>query len=148
MTTSAEAELAAAVQRGAAALDLAFPHWWDRIDVSRLNLSDTCQCVMGQLSPAGHLFPGEQSGDLFMEHVLEVCVEFEASGVELPEPRDYIERTEQLADYFGFDRPASYPLIDGYNTLDRLWGEAIRARGQEYAAANPGVYVAGVSVDA
>lgn len=37
-------------ERGAALLDARRPGWWQRIDLDRLDLSDTCDCVAGQIS--------------------------------------------------------------------------------------------------
>jgi len=37
------------VERGCAILDAATPGWQDRIDLETLDLSDPCQCILGQL---------------------------------------------------------------------------------------------------
>jgi len=42
------ADLAERVALGAAWLDAAHPGWRDRVDVDRLNLEDSCDCVLGQ----------------------------------------------------------------------------------------------------
>ena len=44
------------VTRGAAALDKANPGWERRVDLSKLDLQDSCRCVLGQLY--GHYFDG------------------------------------------------------------------------------------------
>lgn len=36
-------------ERGAELLDNRWPGWWQEIDLSRLDLSDSCNCVLGQL---------------------------------------------------------------------------------------------------
>lgn len=36
------------VAAGAAYLDRVMPGWWQRIDLERLDLSSTCNCVLGQ----------------------------------------------------------------------------------------------------
>jgi len=46
------------VERGAALLDERLPGWEDRIDLDKLDLSSTCNCVVGQLyrpTPRSHL---------------------------------------------------------------------------------------------
>lgn len=35
--------------RGAELLDNRWPGWWQEVDLSRLDLSDSCNCVLGQL---------------------------------------------------------------------------------------------------
>lgn len=37
------------VERGAALLDERLPGWEDKIDLERLDLASTCNCVLGQL---------------------------------------------------------------------------------------------------
>jgi hypothetical protein len=41
--------IAERVARGAALLDEREPGWWQRIDLSKLDLASTCRCVLGQL---------------------------------------------------------------------------------------------------
>ena len=41
--------IAERVAAGAAFLDEREPDWWRRIDVKRLELASSCQCVLGQL---------------------------------------------------------------------------------------------------
>lgn len=36
-------------ERGAELLDNRWPGWWQEVDLSRLDLSNSCQCVLGQL---------------------------------------------------------------------------------------------------
>lgn len=47
--TSRQADIAARVARGVALLDEQHPGWHDRIDLSSLDLSEPCLCVLGQL---------------------------------------------------------------------------------------------------
>lgn len=42
--------IATRVAAGAAVLDIAAPGWDDKINVDQLDLSDTCNCVLGQLA--------------------------------------------------------------------------------------------------
>jgi hypothetical protein len=42
--------IAERVARGAALLDEREPGWWQRIDLSKLDLASTCRCVLGQLN--------------------------------------------------------------------------------------------------
>jgi len=42
------ADLVERVALGAAWLDAAYPGWRDRVDVDRLTLKDSCDCVLGQ----------------------------------------------------------------------------------------------------
>lgn len=38
------------VQKGAAWLDQVRPNWWQEIDIAKLDLSDGCRCVLGQIA--------------------------------------------------------------------------------------------------
>ena len=40
------------VERGAELLDRELPGWDERIDLDRLDLGSTCNCIVGQLNPA------------------------------------------------------------------------------------------------
>ena len=40
------------VERGAELLDRELPGWDERIDLDRLDLGSTCDCIVGQLNPA------------------------------------------------------------------------------------------------
>jgi len=48
------AHIPANVERGAALLDERLgPDWDEQIDLNRLDLSSNCNCIVGQLNPAG-----------------------------------------------------------------------------------------------
>jgi hypothetical protein len=51
-------ETALAVARGAALLDEKMPGWETRIDLTQLNLADSCRCVLGQLFERGDMTSG------------------------------------------------------------------------------------------
>lgn len=56
------------VSRGAEALDVEHPGWAEMIDLSELQLSDECNCVVGQLST--QVVPGYRYGSFVPEEVL------------------------------------------------------------------------------
>jgi hypothetical protein len=57
------ATIAERVARGAALLDEREPGWWQRIDLDRLYIGSTCDCVLGQLH-GGSYVDGVQDLDL------------------------------------------------------------------------------------
>jgi hypothetical protein len=56
--------IAERVARGAALLDKQDPGWWQRIDLSTLDLKDVCNCVLGQLGDTSDYFDICKSLDL------------------------------------------------------------------------------------
>lgn len=44
------------IERGATLLDEREPGWEQRIDLDRLDMSSTCDCVLGQLAPMPYGF--------------------------------------------------------------------------------------------
>jgi hypothetical protein len=49
------------VARGAALLDREYPGWHQRIDLSVLDLANSCRCILGQVyRPVAHI-PGQQT---------------------------------------------------------------------------------------
>lgn len=104
-------EMDLAVARGAAMFDAILPDWAEEIDVSRLNMSDSCNCIGGQLCGVeGHAFGYEDLADSFRD----------SSGL--------------LASY-GFCLPPSSPTGFSYwhrqsewEKLTRLWKQEIDRR--------------------
>jgi hypothetical protein len=102
------------VRAGIVLLDDRRPAWWQQIDATRLDMSNGCACILGQLF--GH----------FTEGIEELCDggDSVSSAVLM-----------QVADQHGFDALAGYwsdrPMHDvtaDYRTLERLWRFAIRKR--------------------
>lgn len=53
------------VAAGARFLDEHEPGWWQRINVSRLNLSDSCRCIRGQLDGDADEFDPNLGFDIY-----------------------------------------------------------------------------------
>lgn len=57
-----ESTLQERVDRGAAWLDLVYPEWWTHVDLGRLQLADSCRCVLGQVFRATNAHWSDDSG--------------------------------------------------------------------------------------
>lgn len=106
-------EYAPKVSAGAKLLDTKAPMWWHRnlIDLSELNMSDACKCVLGQSYHPGDRLCGYDAAlielNLYYDH--DAIVSY---GFTLPD--DTGEKTE--------DR------IKGWELLTSLWCEEIQRR--------------------
>lgn len=128
MTTTTEAATAAtaaanakaSVAKGAAFLDRVRPNWVDDIDLRTLDLSSSCQCVLGQI---GHRFGGSFGTFIY------------SKSWDTPEgwkrriPRGY-QRLRVTADQsveYGFEISGNGSMHQ-YKTLGREWKRVIKAR--------------------
>jgi hypothetical protein len=102
-----------ACARGAKFLDKRAPGWYDRIDLTRLDMNDVHKCVLGQLE--GYY------GDGLYKYELD----------------DRIIRTWEATQWYGFtvgayefdDMEVGY-VVDGYywKVLDKAWAEQVANR--------------------
>lgn len=53
-------------ERGATWLDAVYPEWVHRIDLSTLDLHDSCRCVLGQVVDSGNVMSYHVQGRRFM----------------------------------------------------------------------------------
>lgn len=123
--------IAERVERGASLLDTRFPGWVDQVDLSRLNLESSCNCVLGQ-----------RFGD-FMVGARRTLLSPETSGVTMSRrTRERLEehgflvspRDDEFIDLPGARKfrivthDAEQRIHDEYRDLTHYWAELITNR--------------------
>lgn len=116
MTTLEEFKVAAPayVAAGAEWLDEHEPGWEGRIDLAKLDLSDSCRCVLGQVAP-------EHS---YVDTLGRV---FDCTWADLYPSLPKGAEALTWAIEHGFNKSATLPF-DSYAVLDELWITLVKER--------------------
>lgn len=118
-------------ERGAELLDNRWPGWWQEIDLSRLDLQDSCNCVLGQLG-VDYNRAARQMLDISHDVTDDAYVRDQISGYSLftnvifPD----LEVPEHEMPYYGFD--SEYEVAGHWPTtyegLTAAWTRIISIR--------------------
>lgn len=118
-------------ERGAELLDNRWPGWWQEIDLSRLDLSDSCNCVLGQLG-VDYNRAGRQMLNINRDVTSDPYVAQQVSGYSLflnvifPD----LDIPPEEMPHYGFDsdyeEPGHWPTT--YEGLTAAWTRIISTR--------------------
>lgn len=111
MSDLAAVRAAEKVAKGAALLDLKFPGWWADVTLSRLEMSDVCDCIVGQA--VVKVPPGEDFEFAFASY------------------REFVRSLDGDAADYGFDRTPFADLGDDrveYEDLQVAWANVVAFR--------------------
>jgi len=112
--STAQREAARRVNDGATFLDRTMPGWWRCIDVGKLDLSDSCRCVLGQLHA-----PDTIDG-IYREPYFVGCI--------------LLDIGNQTAQDMGFNIGDDTEDEPTYGDLDEAWISAVKQRFESGAA--------------
>jgi hypothetical protein len=132
-----------AAVRGARALDMIYPRWWEQVKLGTLDLASASHCVVGQVACAHFKdLSGDTPGDVVDQQLLVRMVR--AAGRPYRQGLDLDADNDQAA-YVGYVPHSGILAYDArhgaYAVLQAAWAEEIRARRRRYrarlAARNP-----------